>query len=223
MARQGNPASGRRLLGGASLAALACATLGRRRLRPRRAARPRRRPPRRPRTQVEEIVVTGFRGSLEQALQLKKTSRGLRRHHPGRGHRQVPRPQPLRIDPAHPGRGPAARRRRGPRDLGAGPGPAVHPRADQRHGGAVHHRHLRRQRRRQPRPGVRLQRLRLGPLQLDHRQEDRGGRDRGRLAGRDGRPAAPRGPSTTRASPSWSRARRATTTSPRNTIRAARS
>ena len=218
MARNGNHASGRLLLSGASLAVLALARWpGRRRpgqggaTAAAAAAAG---------TQVEEIVVTGFRGSLEQALQ-QEGRLGRPGHDPGRGHRQVPRPQPLRIDPAHPGRGPAARRRRGPRNLGARPGPAVHPRADQRHGGADHDGHLRRQRRRQPWPGVRLQRLRLGPLQLDHgdARPRRPRRKRARWGPRS--TCRPRGRSTTRASPSWSRARRATTTSPRNTIRAA--
>ena len=76
MARQGIPASGRRLLNSASLAALACATFAYAGLGAGAAAAQAK-----PATTaaatpaVEEIVVTGgFRGSLEQALQLKKTS-----------------------------------------------------------------------------------------------------------------------------------------------------
>ncbi|WP_394761234.1 TonB-dependent receptor [Phenylobacterium sp.] len=68
MFRQGTNASGHRLLNSASLAAIACATATGVALWA--AAAPAADAPK----QVEEIVVTGFRGSLEQALQLKKTS-----------------------------------------------------------------------------------------------------------------------------------------------------
>ena len=74
MVRQGTPASGRRLMNGASLAALACAALwaGSAAAQTTAAAAPAAGSA--ATTSVEEIVVTGFRGSLEQALQMKKTS-----------------------------------------------------------------------------------------------------------------------------------------------------
>jgi len=73
MVRQGIPASGRRLKNSASLAALACATLwgGSAAAQATAAAAP---AAAAATTNVEEIVVTGFRGSLQQALQMKKTS-----------------------------------------------------------------------------------------------------------------------------------------------------
>jgi iron complex outermembrane receptor protein len=64
MARQGIIASGARLLGGVSLLTLAIATLA---CGPAAAADAKS-------GEVEEVVVTGFRGSLQQALQLKRTS-----------------------------------------------------------------------------------------------------------------------------------------------------
>jgi len=76
MDRQRIPASTRRLLNGASLAALACATfwtgsaaaqaVGAQATTAAAAAEAPK--------EVDELVVTGFRGSLQQALQLKRTS-----------------------------------------------------------------------------------------------------------------------------------------------------
>ena len=65
MARQGFIASGRRLLSGVSLATLAFAALACGPAAAADAAAP---------AEVEEVVVTGFRGSLQQALELKRDS-----------------------------------------------------------------------------------------------------------------------------------------------------
>jgi TonB-dependent receptor len=65
MAREGFIASGVRLLSSASLATLAFATLACGSAMAAEAAAP---------AEVEEVVVTGFRGSLQQALELKKDS-----------------------------------------------------------------------------------------------------------------------------------------------------
>jgi iron complex outermembrane receptor protein len=73
MVRQGIPASARRLRDGASLAALACATLwaGAAGAQTTAAAAP---AAAGATQEVEEVVVTGFRGSIEKALNLKKIS-----------------------------------------------------------------------------------------------------------------------------------------------------
>ena len=73
MVRQGIPASGRRLLNTTSLAALACALLwaGASAAQTTAAAVP---AAAAATNQVEELVVTGFRGSIEAALQQKKNS-----------------------------------------------------------------------------------------------------------------------------------------------------
>ncbi len=65
------------------------------------------------------------------------------RHHPGGRHREIPRPQPFRIHPAHSGRRPGARRRRRARNPGARPERDVHARAHQRHGSHVDRRRQR--------------------------------------------------------------------------------
>jgi iron complex outermembrane receptor protein len=73
MIRQGTPASGRRLMTTTSLAALACAMLwaGAAGAQTTAAAAPAAAGAAK---EVEEVVVTGFRGSLAQALEIKKTA-----------------------------------------------------------------------------------------------------------------------------------------------------
>jgi hypothetical protein len=60
----------------------------------------------------------------------ESVSRGRRDRR--RGHRQVPRPEPCRIAPAHSRRLDPARRRRRPRDHRSRSGRTVHPRPRQR-------------------------------------------------------------------------------------------
>ena len=148
------------------------------------------------------VTVTGFRGSLEKALEMKRSEDRRGRCDRRRGHRQLPGPEPGRIAAAHPGRVDRPRRRRRPQHLGARPGPPVHPRAHQRHGGADHHRRHRQFRRRQPRPRLRLQRVRLGAVQ-QHRWCARPPRPTSRKA-RSAPPSTcrPRVRSTTTVSPS---------------------
>jgi hypothetical protein len=138
--------------------------------------------------EVDAVVVTGFRASLAERDQHQAQLERRRRRHQGRGHRPVPRPEPGGIAAAHPRRLDLAHQRRRPPDHRARPGLGIHPRPHQRHGGDLHHRRHRQQRRHQSRPRLRLQRLRLGPLQQHRRAQDRLGRCRGRLAGRHGRP-----------------------------------
>ncbi len=151
---------------------------------------------------------------------------GRRRRDPGRGHRQVPRPEPVGIDPAHPRRRPGPRRAAKAASISVrGLGPQLHPRAHQRHGSADH-------RRAAPTPtggtnrgrALRLQRLRLGPVQRHHRAQD--GRRPPRKKARWARPStcAPPAPfDYRRLQARWARPRPATTTWPSSRARAARS
>ena len=125
---------------------------------------------------LEEVVVTGFRAQPRGGArhQARRHRRG--RCHRRRGHRQLSRPEPRRIHPAHSRRLDRARRRRGPPDHRARPRPAVHARAPQRHGGDDRQRRHGRGRRHQPRPRLRLQHLRLRAVQRHHRAQDRLGR-----------------------------------------------
>ena len=92
-----------------------------------------------------DIVVTGFRQSLERRAQREARLGVGGRCDRRRGHRQVPRPEPRRIAPAHPRHLDPARRRRRPRDHRPRPRRAIHPRPRQRAGDG---RHLDRRRRR---------------------------------------------------------------------------
>ena len=53
--------------------------------------------------ELDEVVVTGFRGSLNTALSQKRSETASHRRDRIRRHRQVPRQQPRGIDAAHPG------------------------------------------------------------------------------------------------------------------------
>ena len=75
-----------------------------------------------------------------------------RRRHRRRGHRRLPRPEPRRIAAAHPGRRDRPRRGRGPHDHRARPRPRLHPRPPQPARGAGDDRRHRQLGRRQPQP-----------------------------------------------------------------------
>ena len=67
--------------------------------RHRRSACPRLRRVRKP--AVEEVIVTGIRGSLTSSMELEARLAGCRRRHRRRGHRQVPGHESRRIAAAH--------------------------------------------------------------------------------------------------------------------------
>ena len=71
---------------------------------------------------LAEVVVTGFRAPASSAIDTKRNRRH-RRCDQGRGHRQVPGPQPGRIAAAHSRRGDRPRRRRRPHITVRGLGP----------------------------------------------------------------------------------------------------
>ena len=139
--------------------------------------------------EVEEIVVTGFRASLARRSSVKQAENGIVDVINAEDIADFPdlnlaeslqRIPGVAID----------------RDAGEGRtitvrglGSRLHPRAPQRPRGAGHHRRHRQLGRRQPRPRLRLQHLRLRAVQPHHRAQERLGRGRRRLARRDGRSA----------------------------------
>ncbi len=138
---------------------------------------------------IEEVVVTGFRASLECRADRQARVGRRDRFDPLGRHRQVPGLEPRRVHAARPRRVHHARRGRRPQHLGARPRLSVHARAHQRHGSDEHHRRHGQLGRHQPQPAVRLQRVRIGAVQQPHRAQDRVGRCRRRFAGRNRRPA----------------------------------
>ncbi|MGH1559167.1 TonB-dependent receptor plug domain-containing protein [Caulobacter segnis] len=137
---------------------------------------------------VEAVVVTGFRNSLAQALNVKRSSAAAVDAIYAEDMAKFPDLNLSESIQRIPGVAISRDAGEGRQISVSGPGRPVHPRAHQRHGGPDHLGRHRRFGRHQPQPLVRLQRLRLGPLQPHHGAEDRLGRDGRRLAGRDRRP-----------------------------------
>ncbi|MNS58881.1 hypothetical protein D3C72_918180 [compost metagenome] len=116
-------------------------------------------------------------GAEHQAPRGRRRGRHLRRRH-GR----LPRPEPGRSHPAPAGRDHRTRQWPGHHHLGARPGRRLHPHPHQRPGGPGGLG-------RQPQPQLRLLDVRVRAVQQHQGPQDPVGRDRGRLAGLDRRPA----------------------------------
>jgi iron complex outermembrane receptor protein len=168
---------------------------------------------------VSEVVVTGFRSSLAKALNVKREESAP----------STPSwPRTSASSPTSTSRNPSSASRAWPWPATAakvarsrcGAWAPVHPRAHQRHGSPDHRRRLRRRRRHQSRPLVRLQRLRVGPLHaITVRKTAEAATEEGSLGATvDLRTARP---STITASKWSARPRPATTTWPSRPIRAA--
>ncbi len=158
-----------RLVSGCSLAVLASAAL----LAPAHAQDARRATAPSNADTVEEVVVTGFRASLASALNIKRQTSGVVDVIRAEDIAKFPDANLAESAAAHPRRlADARRRRRRQADHRARPERRLHPGADQRHRGRHRHRRLGHQRQHQPGPRLRLQRLRLGTVQLRRGAQD---------------------------------------------------
>ena len=92
--------------------------------------------------ELDEVVVTGLRGSMIASMNIKREATRRRRRHQRRRHRQIPRHQPRRVPAAHLGRLHRPRRRR----RLAGHRPRLRQRLQPRHLERAHHAHRRRRR-----------------------------------------------------------------------------
>ena len=140
---------------------------------------------------LEEVVVTGFRGSLNTALAEKRSETAAIDVIAAEDIGKFPDSNLAESMQRIPGVDAVARRRRRrPQHLGARPRPRLHQGAHQRHGRRGADRLQRHLRRRQQRPQLRLQRLPDRNLLAARRAQDAVGGRRGRLARRHRRPAS---------------------------------